>query len=134
MLQIIGTDSPVIQGLGVSDSFQEEVPLVEHNIISQDTVEVVGNLSEKTVVDVIDQGPVKSKKSIAVKRNVVESEDIEELKKKKLKLQIEEIKMRKYKLQLEIFEKEKSLGISKSKYTDFMEDNFVVIEDCDNIL
>ncbi|PSN51676.1 hypothetical protein C0J52_09596 [Blattella germanica] len=121
VLQIIGKDSPVIDGLGVADSFQEESQGEEISIEPLDGEEV--NMKSDINECASFQGPVKSKKLVVV-NNEEDKTNIQHLKKQKLKLEMEQIKMHtvesqlhQHKLKLEILEKEKMLNIPSSQFT-----------------
>ncbi|PSN40415.1 hypothetical protein C0J52_19259 [Blattella germanica] len=122
VLQIIGKDSPVIDGLGVADSFQEEAQGEEISIepLGGEEVTMKSDINECASF----QGPVKSKKRVVVVNNEEDKTNIQHLKKQKLKLEMEQIKMhtvesqlRQHKLKLEILEKEKMLNIPSSQFT-----------------
>ncbi|XP_068082046.1 uncharacterized protein [Anabrus simplex] len=123
VLNIIGRESPVLQGFGVNDSLGEIVlPVVEPSAASssENIVPLGESVSNNEIEGSWENGelqhqqePPKArgtvKKRVLV-RDLQESKEIEYLKKRKLQLEVR-------KLELEVWEKENKLNLEHSHLT-----------------
>ncbi|XP_050295751.1 uncharacterized protein LOC126735715 [Anthonomus grandis grandis] len=112
ILDIVGKESPIICGLGVSESFEVAQTQSTETPVPNETVHPSGH----------ECGPSTSRK--ARKRKVVESTGESDDKNEKPKLQIEHIKLQIYKTKLEILKLEKDLGLPFSEFTSQFQNNF----------
>ncbi|XP_050310544.1 uncharacterized protein LOC126746362 [Anthonomus grandis grandis] len=123
VIEIIGKNSPVIEGIGVADSMEEEVvtqTLPTNTETLPDVTEIkedVGNTFEDVV-----SPPLKSQKLTrgCLKRKIIvqnsnETKYLEDLKRKKLELEVR-------KLELEVWDKERSLNVSHCNLTSHIEE------------
>ncbi|XP_063235645.1 uncharacterized protein LOC134538339 [Bacillus rossius redtenbacheri] len=121
VLDIIGKDSPVIQSLGVTETWEavgveDIIETVMPEAYTFEVVENAGNVSELVSTPTGNNEGTKKKRNDS--QDPLSQEPLHQLKKKKLMLQVEFLEKENYLKTLQILKLEKELDLAPSKFTE----------------
>lgn len=125
---ILGRDSPVLNGIETSETWDEQT--ISAHIEDEIDMEpfLSSSTSSKQEIATAEDRILKNPKLRQKQNKIRPEEDLENLKKKKLKLSIEIMEREKYLKELEIFKLEKELMVQPSPYTQQFYEKLVIIE------